>query len=450
VELFAVPFQDAWLLYRPLARLAIVANRAMADLASRKAADPDAPIAEQEREACDYLRAIGFLDPDPPPPGASTPNDPYRPTVAVLCLTTACNLRCVYCYARGGEGSPRVLPIELGRLAIETACRNARRKGEEHFGLVFHGGGEPTLAMREMRALVEHARAMSLQCRISTASNGCWSQRDEDWLLDNIDEVSLSLDGAEAVQNRQRPFADGSSSFGRALAAAQTLDRRRVAYGIRLTVTDEAIEELPAGLERLCRETACQVFQVEPAFPHGRARHDDRALTRHERFARAFFKGVDVAEAHRRHVYYSGARPWLSTARFCQAIDSAMVVTPEGALTACYEVCGPDHPLVSRFSFGTIDQDGARFHEASRRAFIERIDDRRRACSTCFCCWHCAGDCPSKTLTPDGAADLAFGDRCQLNRTITRQLLLRWVEAGGGMWRGDSEPLRRLLPEECR
>ena len=444
---FLIPFQEGFIVYRPLARLAFIANRAMAELSRRLAADPSATVNEREQDAAAFLRSIGFLDPDPAAPALPAFDAPYRPTVAVLCVTTTCNCRCVYCYAQGGERQERVMPLEVGFRAIDEVCNNARAKKEERFGLVFHGGGEPTLAARELRAFVAHARSRSLPCHISAATNGLWSDETRDWLLANLDELSLSLDGTAAVQNRQRPSANGAPTFDAALAAATAMDLRKRAYGIRLTVTDESIGELAAGIGMLCRETECPVFQIEPAFAHGRASRDGKSLTAHERFARAFLESYDEGLRHGRHVYYSGSRPWLASSRFCQALDKALVVTPEGLLTACYEVCGREHPLAGRFLFGHLDlKAGVCLQDGNRARLLEIIAQRRGLCTHCISFWHCAGDCPSKTITPGGEGDLCFGPRCELNRRITRDLLLRLVEAGGGIWTGDRK--LRLLSEQ--
>lgn len=444
LEIHCLPFQEGFIIYRPLARLAFVGNHAMAGLAERLALDPLAPVGEDEQEAAVFLRSIGFLDPDPAPPAFE--EAPYRPTVAVLCLTTACNLRCLYCYARGGEEPTDAIPLELGRRAIDQACANAKLKGEERFALVFHGGGEPTVALKEMRELVRHARSRSLPCHVSLATNGVWSQTVTSWALANIDEVSLSVDGLPGVQNRQRPTANGAPTFDAVLGAAKRMDAQKLPYGIRMTVTDESIEELPAGVDLLCRETGCPVFQVEPAFAHGRAARDAEALTAHERFADAFLQAYEIGASRGRHVYYSGARPWIASARFCQALDKALVVTPAGELTACYEICSSKHPLAGRFMFGTFNADGPQLRDGIRQGLLRSIAERRSHCSGCLCYWHCAGDCPSKALSPDAAQDLNFGARCELNRKITRDLLVRFIEAGKGVWSG-REKLRTLADE---
>jgi len=117
------------------------------------------------------------------------------------------------------------------------------------------------------------------------STNGLWTDEQRAFVLDHFNEVSLSFDGAEAVQNRQRPRADGGATYAAVRATLRALDERRLPYGLRMTVTDGFVEDLAEGVEQLCRETTCPTFQIEPAFGHGRAERDGFTLHEIERFS---------------------------------------------------------------------------------------------------------------------------------------------------------------------
>lgn len=117
---------DKFILYRPLARLAFVGNQAMADLARAVAADvpsTGAIASNRSSQAMAFLEDIGFLQPDPSPPPAQC--NEFRPTTAVLLMTNACQLRCVYCYAAAGEAPAEHLTPEQGWAAIDFVCASA-------------------------------------------------------------------------------------------------------------------------------------------------------------------------------------------------------------------------------------------------------------------------------------------------------------------------------------
>ncbi len=125
MEVFAVPVEDKVLLYRPLRRLAFIGNQAMADLTlgllgkgpGSEQPGEEAFSSDNHPDACDFLEKIGFLKPDPPPP--PLPDCEFKPTSAVLLLTSRCNLRCIYCYAGGGERGVQDLTPEMARAAVD-------------------------------------------------------------------------------------------------------------------------------------------------------------------------------------------------------------------------------------------------------------------------------------------------------------------------------------------
>jgi uncharacterized protein len=439
MELYTIPYQDKLIIYRPLRPLAFVGNRAMARLCETLSGAATG-CAETETDA--FLRAVGFFEKDAPPADGVPVSDAFLPTVCVLFLTDACNLRCIYCYAHGGSaGEARGLPFSLARAAIDTVCRNALEQGHERYSLCFHGGGEPTLAWSVLQDCVAYARKSPLPAQINLTSNGVWTEAQRAWILNNIDEVSLSFDGLPAVQDAQRPRRSGRGSHASVARTLRALDRKGTAYGIRVTVTDETVARIPEIVDYLCRETGAPAFQVEPAFARGRARRDRVALRRQADFAEYFMAGYDIAAGHRRHMYYSGARPWLLTNRFCDACVSALIVGPDGFLTGCYEICNREHELAQDFIFGDLDASGAlRLTPGARQALLAKIEERRQGCRSCFCFHHCAGDCPSKTFSGGADGRWARGGRCESNRTITRELLVRYIEESGGVWRGGRGP----------
>lgn len=450
MSLHTIPYQDKFLIYRPLRRLAFIGNRAMAEFCRKLYRYPEARPEISEQQAYIFLNDIGFLEEDQPPPDSAGNHTFFQPTICVLFPSTACNLRCIYCYAQGGDNRTDTLPWPLARSAIDCVCQNAKNLGQEKFTLCFHGGGEPTMAWQCLKESVTHARRQELPASINLTSNGVWTAQQRRWIMANIDEISLSFDGPAAIQNRQRPRRSGKGSHKTVMTAIEEMDCRGKSYGIRVTITDDSIDDIPTIINYLCQVTGVKAIQVEPAFNHGRARRDKLALAHTDRFAKAFLAGYDIACQHQRHMYYSGARPWLLTNRFCEAFTKALIVGPDGFLTACYEVCSRSHELADDFIFGMLSaENGLTIQPQVRRIFLARIEERKKTCRNCFCYYHCAGDCPSKTFAPTKDAHLIHGERCELNRTITKELLLRSIAEGDGLWRGSAhreimidEPLR--------
>lgn len=432
-SVYAIPHLAGGIVYAPLRRLAFFADRETMNYVDRAAKLGVHRI--QDEPVPPPLDRLQLLDPDPAQPKGPLADEPFQPTTCVLLLTTACNLRCIYCYA-APEGHGQELDASLGKKAIDIVCDNAKKLGRPRFEVSFHGGGEPTLAWSSLRELANYARSKSLPCTISLTSNGAWTASRRREIIELApSNVSLSLDGIAAVQDRQRPTLAGGGSFEAVWATIREIEQRGIRYGLRASVTDRSIGELAESIEYLCRNTRAATFQVEPVFGYGRALQTSSKLLDTAAFVEAFLDAYDIAQFYGRHLYYSAARPWLVTARFCTAVDDALIVSTDGSLTPCYEVFGITHPLAAQLFFGHIDASGLTIDQATRRKLYDRIEARRRQCRSCFCYYHCAGDCIAKVLSNGEDGHLQFGPRCSINQSITKELILRNVERAGGIWR---------------
>jgi uncharacterized protein len=139
-ELFSIPLEDRrHIVYAPLRRAAFVANaRVVNFLADLKAggfdqsADPDGSLVE-------FLRRLEILDAPPEQlPITEFSGDP-EPTSVTLFLTTACNLRCTYCYASAGDTPTKYMPLDVAKRGIDFVAANAAKKGALFFEVLYHG-----------------------------------------------------------------------------------------------------------------------------------------------------------------------------------------------------------------------------------------------------------------------------------------------------------------------
>jgi uncharacterized protein len=444
VETLPIPVDDKFIIYRPLLQLAFVGNRAMADLALDLASQREPSSAEAPEEVMAFLRTIGFLKPDPPPP---SPRDhSYRPTTAVLLLTNRCNLRCTYCYASGGEGPMQELTLDVAQTAIDRAWQNARELGRPHFRLAFHGGGEPVQAWDILREATAYAQEKDLPCRVSMVSNGVWTTRQREWILDNLDALSISFDGRPETQDRQRPFASGRGSFKPVMRTLQALDQADFSYGIRMTATAPWRGNLPEDVRFICEKTSCPAMQVEPAFNTRRGEHQGPTQEESEAFAEAFMAAFEIASEADRRLTYSGARPWLLASTFCTAPYGALIVSPSGNLVACYEVADGNHPLAEMSTVGHVADGKIVVDAQARESLLTYLEEQRAGCRDCFCYWHCAGDCYVRSFYAQKSARQGANPRCAMNREITARMLLWYIMAGDGVWQGrEAHPQEKQL-----
>jgi uncharacterized protein len=436
MELFTIPIQGKFIVYRPLSRLAFVGNRALADMAADLAVQEPNVIRDVPADVLTYLRTIGFLKPDPTPPPLM--DHAFRPVVGVLLLTSRCNLRCTYCYAQGGEMPVQDLSFELARVVIDHVYRNALELGRPRFELTFHGGGEPVQAWEIVKQATAYARSKDLPCHVAMVTNGVWSASQREWILGNLDGLSLSFDGQPETQDHQRPFSNGHGSFKAVMRTIHALDKKSFAYGIRMTATAPWRGRLPKDVRFICEETGCPAMQVEPAFNTHRGEHQGPTLEESQAFVEAFVESFEIAHRAGRRLAYSGARPWVLSRAFCTAPYGALVVNPAGNVVACYEITDVSHPLAEISILGRIVDSRLVLDHPARAALLAGLEEKQVECRECFCYWHCAGDCYTRSFYAQAGNQHGGNPRCYMNREITAQILLRYIAAGDGVWRGEN------------
>jgi uncharacterized protein len=287
---------------------------------------------------------------------------------------------------------------------------------------------------------VEYARQKSLKANVTLTSNGIWSEKQIGWILHHLDSVSLSMDGAPATQDRNRPLISHAPSSPYVLRVIEALDRAEYPYGIRLTAAQPWT--LPDDVRFICEETKCPSMQVEPAFNVKRGGHNEPTEEEIAGFVAAYLDAYEIATRAGRRLHYSGARLGLVTTVFCTAPYGALIANANGELVACYEIASDDHPLARLSIIGHIEDGNVVVDHEARRHLHGLIDERRATCHDCFCYWSCAGDCYARSFA--SGDHLRRAGRCEINRRITERLLLWRIADGGGVWKGE-----RSVPPDC-
>jgi len=213
-EIYTIPLGEGrYLLYAPLRRAAFIANvRAVNFLADLKtglydtSADPDGALVQ-------FLRKLEILDAEPESQPLTLFQGEPEPTTVSLFLTTACNLRCFYCYASARDTPKKFMPFEVAKRGIDSVSGNASRKQTGRFEVAYHGGGEPTLNWRVMTESLAYARdkaaELGLEFSAGAATNGVMNDTQIDWVIANLHSVSLSCDGLPSVNDQHRLMLNG-------------------------------------------------------------------------------------------------------------------------------------------------------------------------------------------------------------------------------------------------
>lgn len=451
-ELFTIPLDDGnYIIYAPLRRAAFVGNGGTVNfIASLKKGEPSWSF-DPEGVLVEFLRRVGIVDGgEEIPPIVECEGDPL-PTAVTLYLTTACNLRCTYCYAAAGDLPAKFMSLDVAKKGIDFVAANAAKKGTPNFEIAYHGGGEPTVNWQTITKSHEYARAkaeeLGLGVLATTATNGFLPDDRVEWIISNLQGASISFDGLPAVHDKYRPTMKGEGSSGRVMATIRRFDETDFPYGIRVTVTADQIPAMADSVEFICANFKATRIQVEPSYQIGRWAHAPTAETRD--FIAAFREAQLRAEKYGRQISYSAARLGTLTTHFCGISQDSFALSPDGNVSSCYEVFDERNTWSSMFFYGQPNRQsgGYDFDLAKLNHLRKQAVHYREYCRGCFAKWTCAGDCYHKSLTVNDSIEFSGSDRCNITRELTKDQILGRIAASGGIvWQGSSDEAEMESP----
>jgi uncharacterized protein len=435
-DFFLIPDGDQFLAYAPKSLGVARVNAGAARTLSDARTNPDA-LQAFDADYLDALADAGLLVArDGSDDRITFPErSDYDPSGLTLFLTTKCTLACTYCYAHGND-RPSMMTWDTAKSGLDWMFRHAVARNRDSVRVMFHGGGEVTIARELLAQCVTYARAegQARGIRVQTGAglNGVMKGPLLEWVIANLDGATVSLDGLPEVHNAQRPLVTGQDSFAIVAAALKRMDEAGFNYALRVTVTKLGLSRLVESVEYMCRHFGARVIHLEPVYASGRAVTNDVMSPDPHEFIQQYRLAQDVARAHGRHLRYSGARFGTITNKFCQVSDDLLAITPEGFASSCYEVGDREDPRADTFFYGRLDSaTGALDVDMKKVIRLRTLTvEHKSSCDDCFCRFSCAGDCSAKQALAGNAWSADHSPRCTINRALTLDQMRRYAETG--------------------
>ena len=408
-ELFVIPYEERFILYAPLKRAVAEVNGDMINLFKRVKAGEDIGCLKKKLE---QLRDVGIVTEGETPIAEYVPKTDYIPTTVTIIPSFDCNLRCVYCFSNAGENPGKTMDIEIAKAAIDLIIENSKAKGEKQVGLAFHGGGEPFLEknMNLVRESVEYFKKQvelgNLISMVAVTTNGLMNRRTLEWVVSEFDDIGVSLDGPEIIQNRQRPLKNGGKSFPLVMRTVDYLESKGFKYSLRATITKESVSKMPEIISFFNMiSPSLDHYRLEPVFECGRCMTSKTEAPKPEDFIKYMGEAKIVARNLGKTVTYSGSIIDDIYDCFCNSLDKGFFcVLPDGKVTSCLEVYKESDPRADVFFTGKYDSSSKNFI-----FYMDRIEKLRLRnvdsipyCRDCFAKYHCAGECPSSAISGTG------------------------------------------------
>lgn len=355
--------------------------------------------------------------------------EPFLPTDVTIFLSCDCNLACKYCYGDGGERKTSI-SADIAFAAIDLVFDNAKKVKSNQVHVNYHGGGEPTLAIELMEELTAYTRKRgkeeNFETHLGLTTNGVWSEKVFSWIVDNIDNLNISFDGTEAIQNFQRPLRDGGASYPHLEKTLKGLDAAEKEYCLRGTITQYSQNHIAEIAQFICDNFRPKIIQLEPMFESQRASRTTSLAPESQLFINGMMQAEEICRKAQVELKFSGLRfPQMSNV-FCSIGRSNFAVTAEGNVTACFEVLQPDDHRSEIFFYGSYNGKSFTF-DSSKIEYLRDISELiPKACKECFVKFHCSGDCRGKGYYSSiDHSQYQGAGRCDIIRGLIKNKLIK-------------------------
>ncbi len=422
-SVFIEPYSDKYLVYAPLKQLAFLLNKESAEFILRLNEGAFKVSDEKEGQLLEFFKRHElFTELTTNGENKNSLSNAFLPTSLYLLLTSNCNLRCIYCYSSAGETNIN-LPLKIAKSAIDIIVANALTTSNTP-KLRFHGGGEPTLRWKELTFLTEYFRnqtnRIAFKSIVGLNTNGILSEKKLKWISDNIDVITLSLDGIGSAHDLQRPMKGGGGTFLKVWKSMRFLYNERKKFSVRVTITKNNFHQMKEIVESLS-EFEINGIEFEPLTICGRVYYENIAAPSTDQYIMGYKSAFEAAKLKGITIIYSGVRLGNISNTFCGAAGKNFAITPSGHATFCHRVSNPADPGSSHFFYGdySAELNTFVFDYEKIRLMKELTFESSLACKDCFVKWNCGGGCYAQNFAEHGSLLLEKPcDRCYITKGV--------------------------------
>ena len=327
--------------------------------------------------------------------------------VKAMCLHLAhdCNLRCEYCFAKGGAfaGRRELMSAETAKAAIDFLIKvsGTRRNLEIDFF-----GGEPLLNFEVLKETVSYARSIEAahgkNFRFTVTTNAYHVTDDmRDYINKEMNNVVVSIDGRPHVHDAVRKTAGGRGSYERVAKNAKALLMNREGeYYVRGTFTADNLDFAEDVLH--VADMGFWGLSIEPVVTSGanaiKEEHLPAIFDEYDRLAEEYARrrksGNGFTFFH--FMVDLGAGPCrLKRIRGCGAGTEYIAVAPTGDIYPCHQFVGQ-----SKYMLGSVYETGLNADIAHQfeDCNIYNMED----CKKCWAKYYCSGGCAAANVNMNG------------------------------------------------
>jgi radical SAM protein with 4Fe4S-binding SPASM domain len=350
-----------------------------------------------------------------------------------IIATRGCNMACRYC-AFGETADKSGMTLDTAKAAVDAYFGLFNGSSDRHREIHFFGG-EPMFRPGLVAFVSGYARSIAVReglvLHLEISTNGLCSQSRARAMGEQLDTVVLSIDGPPGVHDRNRPAPGGRATFDEVMRTAEILSDSSAELVIRSCVTQESLPLLSNWADTLASQLRPSAVCFERLTTTSLSESAGLRAPDPWEYARKVVAGSRRLERHGITAVTSTTDTSRIAATCCPVGQDALIVSPDGAVDACYLLEDQWLPKGLDLRLGHLDPEAPAFildADAVDRVRTVAATHPRR-CDGCISHLHCAGGCHVDHRAAPTTAS-GYDDLCISTRAITiAQLLDRCGQA---------------------
>lgn len=297
---------------------------------------------------------------------------------ATFWITTNCNLRCKYCY----EGTDKLnlsMTKEIIDKGIEFMTNHIEYSNSEKIIIPIHGG-EPFLEFENIKYLVSRCKETFKNKKVSfVTTTNMTILNDEilEFIIKEMPEITLSIDGTKDTHDKMRIFGDGSGSHSIAIKNGLKLIKHLPNTRVRMTYDSSTVSNLYEDIKFLIKSGFKLIVPAPNLFDTNWNNESLDVLENQILKIKEYVKSKD-------DVFISILDKELYQRKGnCNGGKSSFQIYPNGKLYPCTLVAGMDE-----FEIGNI-YDGINISKRDDLLSYSKI--KNQSCDGCKLYNHCDG-----------------------------------------------------------
>ncbi len=356
-------------------------------------------------------------------------------SVAYFIVTESCNLACRYCFLGNGDKnyinnnimmSEKTADKAISYFAKQTRSNMSMFDDEKE--IIFYGG-EPLINYKIIKYIIQRCKyyqengLLTKNLVFSMITNGTLLDNEQiDFFLQNNVNISISIDGANEISNKERIYKNGKPVFNDILSSIDRISKRKIPFGLSITLTEDSIKSIDSMLNMInnynIKSISFNILFKTDGFIIDKDYYQKVTQFIIDFYKKAKTKGIYENRIMRKVNAFVNSKIYLSD---CAATSgSQIVIKPNGDVGICHGCMDNDKSIMAN-----IDSDEEICNNPIIIEWSKISPINKKSCLDCIALGICGGGCPVNAANTSETKDINEIDKgfCIFTKNVLQFLI---------------------------